>query len=134
MCKVLLIDDDPDVLELLRYQFAGAGYQVTTATDGMSGLREARQITPQLIILDLLLPDLDGMSLCEILRKQPATARIPVLIFTAVEGQICRLASLEAGADDFATKLTRPRDLLIRAQSLLRKRSEAVQASPGSAV
>src|SRR4051812_33785005 len=104
MLTVLLVDDDPDMLELLNHNFRNAGFTVATAANGMEGLHRARRILPDIIVLDLLLPDLDGISVCEILRKQPSTASIPILMLTAVAGQLSRLAGLEAGADAYLTK------------------------------
>jgi two-component system, OmpR family, alkaline phosphatase synthesis response regulator PhoP len=132
MTRVLLVDDESDILELLRYNFELAGFAVHTAASGMEGLHQARDILPDIIILDLLLPDLDGMTICEILRKQPSTASIPIMILTAVGGQICRLAGLDAGADDHITKPISPRDLIQRVRGLLqRKADQQTSESPG---
>ena len=118
MCKVLLIDDDPDMLELISFNLREAGFRVFTAETGIAGLHQARGQLPQVIVLDVLLPDLDGMTVCEILRQQPSTANIPILMLTAVGGQLSRLAGLEAGADEYLVKPIRPRDLVGRVTSL----------------
>jgi DNA-binding response OmpR family regulator len=120
MYKVLLVDDDPDMLELLSTHFAEAGFTVLTAANGIQGLHGARRHLPDLIVLDVFLPDLDGLSVCEILRRQPSTARIPILMLTALGGQLSRLAGLESGADDYVIKPVRPRDLVRRATLLVR--------------
>lgn len=135
MRKLLLVDDDPDMVELLSYHFGGAEWVVFTAATAIEALHEARRVLPDLIVLDLLLPDLDGISVCELLRRQPSTAAIPVLMLTAVEGQLCRLASLEAGADDFVTKTIRPKALVQRALALWQRRqSNALNGAAESAL
>jgi len=132
MKRILLVDDEADILELYRYNFEAAGFLVHTAACGMEALHEARDVLPDIIILDLLLPDLDGITICEILRKQPSTATIPVVILTAVSGQMCRLAGLEAGADIHLTKPIGPRDLIRRVHELLlRKAAEQASESLG---
>ena len=120
MYKVLLVDDDPDMLELLSTHFTEAGFTILTAANGIQALHRARRHLPELIVLDVFLPDLDGLSVCEILRRQPSTARIPVLMLTALGGQLSRLAGLESGADDYVVKPVRPRDLVRRATMLVR--------------
>ncbi len=130
MAKVLLIDDDPDMLELLAFNLKQAGFTVHTATSGMEGLHQARRKLPDAIVLDVLLPDLDGMSVCEILRQQPSTAKTPILMLTALGGQLSRFAGYDSGADDYVVKPVRPQDLVRRLASLLsRNRPE-----PGSEV
>jgi len=128
MITALLIDDDLDMLELLAFNLHDAGIRVYTAVNAMAGLHEARRRSPDVIVLDVLLPDLDGMTVCEILRKQPSTAEIPVLMLTALGGQLTRLVGLEAGADDYMVKPIRPRIFVRRVVDLaVRKRLD-----PGS--
>ena len=83
--RVLIVDDEPDVLELVDYKLSGAGFDVLRAASGIEGLRKARCEGPNVIILDMLLPDLDGAAMCEILRAQPSTRDVPVLVFSALE-------------------------------------------------
>jgi DNA-binding response OmpR family regulator len=83
--RVLIVDDEPDVLELVDYKLSGAGFDVLKAANGIEGLRKARCEGPNVIILDMLLPDLDGAAMCEILRAQPSTRDVPVLVFSALE-------------------------------------------------
>lgn len=123
MKRVLLVDDEADILELFRYNFEASGFQVYLAASGIEALRQARDVLPDVIVLDLLLPDLDGMTICEILRKQPSTATIPIVMVTAVSGHICRLAGLEAGADEHLTKPIGPRDLIRRVNALLQRKA-----------
>ncbi|HXG49684.1 MAG TPA: response regulator [Methylomirabilota bacterium] len=102
--QILIVDDEPDMLELLSVNLREAGFEVITARAGKEALDQARRFLPDLILLDLVLPDLDGLSVCEILRCQASTAGIPVIILTAVAGQIARCHGLAAGAEEFHTK------------------------------
>jgi DNA-binding response OmpR family regulator len=101
--RILLVDDENDFIELLQYKLAGHGYDLIVANDGVHALSQARTQKPNLILLDILLPDLDGLSVCEILRRQPATKKIPVIFMSALTGDITkRTASMHA--EDFFTK------------------------------
>src|ERR1700678_2379907 len=101
--RILIVDDEDDFIELVKFRLAGLGYEFLVATDGVQALSQARQFKPDLILLDILLPDLDGLSVCEILRRQPATKKIPVIFMSALTGDITRrTASLHA--QDFFTK------------------------------
>ena len=86
--RVLIVDDEPEVLELVDYKLSGEGFEVVTAASGLEGLRKARCEAPSVIILDMLLPDLDGATICEILRAQPSTRDVPVLVFSVLERPI----------------------------------------------
>ena len=101
--RILIVDDENDFIELLQYKLAGHGYELITAHDGVQALSQARQFKPNLILLDILLPDLDGLSVCEILRRQPATKKIPIIFMSALSSEVTkRTASMNA--DDFFTK------------------------------
>jgi two-component system, OmpR family, alkaline phosphatase synthesis response regulator PhoP len=101
--RILLVDDENDFIELLQYKLAGQGYEFIVANDGVQALRQARQFKPDLILLDILLPDLDGLSVCEILKRQPATEKIPVIFVSALSSSVTRrTAAMQA--DDFFTK------------------------------
>jgi DNA-binding response OmpR family regulator len=118
--KILVVEDDLDLVELLRFNLAHAGFSVTVALDGAEGLKKARSFLPDLILLDLMLPELDGFAVCEILRRDAgATARIPIIILTAMPGQLARVAGIGAGANDFITKPFSPRHLLSRIETVL---------------
>jgi two-component system phosphate regulon response regulator PhoB len=132
MRTVLLVDDDPDLLELLSYHFEQAGFTVLTAATGIEGLHEARRRLPQIIVLDVFLPDLDGLTVCEILRHQPSTACIPVLMLTALGGQLSKLAGLESGANDYVVKPVHPRDLVQRVTELLGQNPSGLDHAPAS--
>src|SRR5688572_764582 len=99
--KILVVDDEPDIVELLRYNLVLEGHQVLSANGGTQALNLARQHLPDLILLDLMLPDVDGFSICEILRCQPSTADIPVILLTAMSGELPRLHGFEVGAVDY---------------------------------
>jgi DNA-binding response OmpR family regulator len=101
--RILIVDDEDDFIELLQYKLGGHGYDLIVANDGVHALSQARTMKPNLILLDILLPDLDGLSVCEILRRQPATKKIPVIFMSALTGDITkRTASMHA--EDFFTK------------------------------
>ncbi len=119
VCRILVVEDDPDQVELLRFNLKRAGFSVGTAADGIEGLKKARSIAPDLILLDLLLPELNGFAVCEILRRDPATAAIPILVLTALSSSFSRLVGLEAGAHDYLTKPFSPKVLLTRINQLL---------------
>lgn len=118
--KILVVDDEPDIVELIAYNLEAEGYAVITATSGMEALNRARAILPDLIVLDLMLPELDGISVCEILRKLPSTAPIPVIILTAWKSEGARSIGLQTGAEEYMTKPFSPRDLVLRVNRALR--------------
>jgi CheY-like chemotaxis protein len=101
--RILIVDDENDFIELLQYKLAGHGYDLIVANDGVHALSQARQLKPDLILLDILLPDLDGLSVCEILKRQPATKKIPVIFMSALSGDVTR-RTVAMHADDFFTK------------------------------
>ena len=117
---ILVVDDEPDVVELVDFNLKAAGYDVVTASDGEEALKKARAILPSLMILDLMLPEVDGLEVCKILRGDPATSAIPIIILTAKAGEIDRVLGLELGADDYVTKPFSPRELVLRVKRLLR--------------
>ncbi len=119
--KILVVDDEPDALELIEFNLKGAGYEVLTATDGKKALHSARTLAPELIILDLMLPEIDGLEVCKTLRREPTTAAIPIIMLTAKTAEIDRVLGLELGADDYVTKPFSPRELVLRVKSLLRR-------------
>ena len=117
--KVLVVDDEPDIVELLQYNLVQEGYETFCAGSGMEALNQAREHLPDVILLDLILPDMDGFSICEILRCQPSTANIPVIVLTALAGEVPRLHGFEVGAADYCLKPIRPRDLRERVRNIL---------------
>ncbi len=123
---ILAVDDERDVSDLVAFQLTRAGCTVVTAATGRQALERVHARKPDLIILDLMLPDIDGFGVCEILRRQPATATIPIIILTAWATADARHLGLELGALDYLTKPFSPRSLVERVQSLL-----TLRASPG---
>ena len=116
---ILVVEDDLDLVELLRFNLNNAGFSVAAATDGAEALKKSKTLLPDLILLDLMLPELDGFAVCEILRRDERTARIPIIILTAMSGELARVAGIGAGANDFITKPFSPKQLLSRIESAL---------------
>ena len=117
--KILVVEDDPDLVELLSYNLRASGFAVGTAADGVDALKKTRSISPDLILLDLMLPELDGFAVCDILRRDPATAAIPIIMVTAMSSHLARLTGLEAGANDYITKPFSLKQLIARIRELL---------------
>jgi DNA-binding response OmpR family regulator len=117
--KLLIVEDNTDLLELLRLGLKDAGYLVITAANGVEAIQLARNVQPDLILLDVLLPELDGFEVCESLRKDPVTAPIPVIMLTGLTGEFTRYAGLESGADEYVTKPARLEQLLPRIEHWL---------------
>ena len=117
--KILVVDDEPDALEILGFKLKEAGYAPIFAKDGARAISMARDERPALIVLDLMLPEVDGLEVCKILRRDPATAAIPILMLTARAAEMDRVIGLELGADDYVTKPFSPRELVLRIKKLL---------------
>lgn len=122
---LLLVEDDPDLLEVLRLTFEIEGFRLVLATDGEQALDKARRHAPDLMILDLMLPKLDGIEVCRRLRSEPAFQRLPILMLTAKGEETDIVLGLGIGADDYLVKPARPRELVARVRSLLRRSSSA---------
>jgi DNA-binding response OmpR family regulator len=120
--KILTVDDEPDVLELIRFHLAKAGYQVVQAATGRQALEMIRDEKPDLVLLDLMLPDIDGFGICELLRRNPETASLPIVIVSAWGTPDSKSLGLELGALDYVTKPFSPRVLVDRIQGLLGRR------------
>jgi DNA-binding response OmpR family regulator len=118
MQKILVVDDDLDLLALLTLSFGEAGFSVMTASNGADALKQARSL-PDLIVLDLVLPEIDGFTVRERLKRDRATASIPIIIITGLVSQLNRLAGLGCGANDYVTKPFTPDELLARIRTLL---------------
>lgn len=116
--KILVVDDDPEIRTVLTVALERAGYGVVAAADGQAALREARRASPALIVLDVGLPELDGMEVCRRLR---AASAVPILFLTARDDEIDRVLGLELGADDYMTKPFSPRELAARVKAILRR-------------
>src|SRR5579872_3319447 len=110
--KILVVDDEPDALEVIGFKLKEAGFSPVFAKDGARALTLARNEHPALIVLDLMLPEVDGLEVCRILRRDAATAAIPILMLTARAAEMDRVIGLELGADDYVTKPFSPRELV----------------------
>jgi DNA-binding response OmpR family regulator len=121
--RILVVEDDLELIELLKFNLSKAGFQVGVATDGAKALQQVRTHPPDLVLLDLMLPEFDGLAVCEILRREAATRSLPVIILTAISSQLGRAAGLGAGANDYITKPFRVKDLLERIQAVLHQGS-----------
>jgi DNA-binding response OmpR family regulator len=119
--RILVVDDEPDVLELLEFNLAGAGFSVVSGLNGLDAINKARTHKPDLIILDLMMPEMDGTEACKLLRRDPLTAHTPIIMLTARAAEIDRVLGLELGADDYVTKPFSPRELVLRVKGLLRR-------------
>lgn len=118
---ILVVDDEQDLLDMISYNLAQEGYQVHTALDGVEGVEQAKQLQPDLIVLDVLMPEMDGLEACRRIREHPDLKQIPILMLTALEGENNEIAGLESGADDYLTKPISPRLLSSRIRALLRR-------------
>lgn len=119
--KVLVVDDEPDAVEVIEFNLKQSGFDVITAPDGEEALRKARAKSPDLIVLDVMLPELDGFEVCKVLRRDPATAGVPIIMLTAKAAEVDRVVGLELGADDYVTKPFSPRELVLRVRKLLER-------------
>jgi two-component system phosphate regulon response regulator PhoB len=123
--RVLVVDDEPDVLDLVTYNLGQAGFATETAADGAEALRKARSSAPDLILLDLMLPEMDGLEVCKLLRRDTKTSSIPIIMLTARASEIDRIVGLELGADDYVPKPFSPRELVLRVKKRLEQNSGA---------
>lgn len=122
--KVLVVDDDPDILELLKYNLKKEGYDVETAEDGMKAVSIAKRFSPELILLDIMMPQQDGVETCRQIREIPEMAESHIIFLTARAEEYSEVAAFEAGADDYITKPIKPRALMSRISALFRKESK----------
>ena len=128
--KVLIIEDDPDIIELLRYNLAREGYKVSACKDGELGLMEARKQLPDLILLDLMLPGMNGLEVCRKLKGGEKTSVTRIIMITAKGEESDVVSGLELGADDYVTKPFSPRELLARIKAVLRRGEAADRKEP----
>lgn len=122
--KVLIIEDDKDIVELVWYHLEREGFRVVAASDGPGALRAIAEEKPDLVTLDLMLPGIEGLEVCRRLRRDPSTARLPVIMLTAKGEEVDKIVGLELGADDYVTKPFSPRELVARVKALLRRSGE----------
>jgi DNA-binding response OmpR family regulator len=127
--RILVVDDEPHIVELVRYNLAQEGFDVTVAYDGHDAIEKAKKTAPDLVILDLMLPYVDGLEVCRHLRKESS---VPILMLTAKHGEQERVAGLESGADDYVTKPFSPRELVARVRAILRRTAREADRVPAS--
>ena len=120
--KILVVDDEPDILEFVSYNLRQEGYAVLTANNGLTAIDIAKEKTPDLVIIDVMMPDMDGIETCERMRAIPKLTNTIITFLTARSEDYSQIAGLEAGADDYITKPIRPKVLLSRVKALLRRR------------
>ena len=122
MQKILLVDDDPDILEFLSYNIKQDGYKIETAENGIEALEKLKFFKPDLIILDVMMPEMDGIETCEKIRKQPEFNNVIITFLTARSEDYSQIAGFDSGADDYITKPIRPKLLMSKIKSLLRRK------------
>jgi two-component system phosphate regulon response regulator PhoB len=119
--RILLIEDEPDIAEVLQYNLEKEGFEVETAHRGDTGLEVIRRGVPDLLLLDLMLPGIDGLELTRLLKRDTATARLPIVMLTARGEEVDRIVGLELGADDYISKPFSPREVVLRVKAVLRR-------------
>ena len=122
--KILLVDDEPDILEIVGYNLSAEGYEVFTAKNGVEGVAKAKKKSPHLIILDVMMPEMDGIEACEIIRNTPGLENTIITFLTARGEDYSQVAGFDAGADDYITKPIKPKVLVSKVKALLRRLKE----------
>ncbi len=126
--KILIVDDESDALEILGFKLREAGFNPIFAKDGTRAIAAARDEKPDLMVLDLMLPEVDGLEVCKILRRDANTAKMPIIMLTARAAEMDRVVGLELGADDYVTKPFSPRELVLRIRKLLARNSSTAES------
>jgi two-component system phosphate regulon response regulator PhoB len=132
MTNVLVVDDEEDILELVSCNLEREGFRVDRARSGSEALRSIRQTSPDLLVLDVMLPDLPGTAVLRSIRMDHATQRLPVILLTAKTEEIDRVVGFELGADDYVTKPFSPRELMLRLRAVLRRAGQDGPSEPGN--
>lgn len=127
--RILLVDDEPDILEILKYNLSSEGYEVFTASDGAEGVEKAKKKNPHLIILDVMMPEMDGIEACEKIRSQKGMENTIITFLTARGEDYSQVAGFDAGADDYITKPIKPKVLVSKVKALLRRLKEETPES-----
>ena len=123
--KILVVEDDPSALRLIQYTLQYEGYQVLTATNGLAGLKKAQSEEPDLVILDVMLPGMDGFEICHRLRGDPQTAGLPILMLSAKAQEVDKITGLKVGADDYVSKPADTAEIVRRVERLLAQKAAA---------
>jgi two-component system alkaline phosphatase synthesis response regulator PhoP len=127
--KILVVDDEPDILEFIDYNLKKEGYQVYLASNGKEGIKIATEVKPDLIVLDVMMPVMDGIEACRLLRENPVFKNTFIVFLTARSEEYSEIAGFNAGADDYISKPIKPRVLLSRINAILRRKNETVAAN-----
>jgi two-component system alkaline phosphatase synthesis response regulator PhoP len=127
--KILLVDDEADILEIVGYNLSQEGYQISTAINGREAVAKAKKVLPHLIIMDVMMPEMDGMEACENIRKIPELSNVIITFLTARSEDYSQVAGFDAGADDYITKPIKPKLLVSKVKALLRRLKETEQNS-----
>ncbi len=122
--QILVVDDEADIIDMMSMNLRAEGFTVLTAYNGATGLKKAQESRPDLILLDLGLPEMNGLEVCRVLKRDPETKSIPIIIVTAKDGRTDRVVGLELGADDYIPKPFNPREVVLRVSSILRRAGE----------
>ena len=128
--RVLVVEDEPDIRDLLTFHLEREGYQVVTCRSGLDALRQATAGAPDLVLLDLMLPEMDGLEVCRRLRQEPRTAALPLVILTAKGEEVDRVLGLELGADDYIVKPFSPKEVVARIRAVLRRSRPPAAEAP----
>ena len=128
--RVLIVEDEPDIRALVVHHLKREGYQVSAASSGEEALRQVQAAPPDLVLLDLMMPAMDGLEVCRRLRQDPATVSLPIVMLTAKGDEVDRVLGLEIGADDYIVKPFSPKELLARVRAVLRRSRPAPGAAP----
>lgn len=129
--KILLVDDEPDILEIVGFNLENEGYQIFTAINGLEAIKKSKAIQPHLILLDVMMPEMDGIEACEKIREIPSLNNVIIAFFTARGEDYSQVAGFEAGADDYITKPVKPKVLISKVKSLLRRLKEPAPEESG---
>ena len=132
--KILLVDDEPDILEIVGYNLKNEGYQIYTAANGLDAIKSAKKNTPHLILLDIMMPQMDGIEACEKIRKIKSLENVLISFLTARGEDYSQVAGFEAGADDYITKPVKPKVLVSKVKSLLRRLKNDEQQETSSKI
>jgi DNA-binding response OmpR family regulator len=125
--RILLVEDNNELLDILAVTFRDAGYATAAVCDGLAAIKKARSWLPDIVLLDLMLPELDGFGVCERLRHDPTTAGIPVLMHSGLSGQLSRFAGIDSGGTDFITKPASPSALVLKVGKMLDQRASRAE-------
>ena len=132
--KILIVEDEPDIVELLVYNLDQAGFKTEAVFNGADALDRVKIESPDLVLLDLLLPEVDGLEVCRTLKRDPETAGIPIIMLTAKGEAIDRIVGLELGADDYITKPFSPREVMLRVRAVLRRAPNVPRNRPSNQI